>query len=339
MRLHHVLATILITFFCTQAYAGELPNEAQKMLDDLGATSMQQKNNGKLFRCLHGGTKRVSVSTLGDAVIFTGDYNYCREPGSMRDGFYEIMVRNGEIIGKSSKQSINGELFDAVQNDDIVKVRDLVERKADVNYFENISGGDQKKIDGWTPLMWAASKGNFEMVTLLLKSGAWINYLNSDVLNAVWIASANGHLGTVKKLVANRAFINNRNIEDVTPLMVAAMRGHHDVVKYLLDSKADINFVHKEGDSALMFALAHRHTNIAGLLIDYGADINIRNRFGVTALIIAAAEGNEEITRILLDKKADITPKTESGMTALDIAVAKGYSKIEKLIKHAQSSE
>ncbi len=338
MRMHHLLTTILITLFCGQVYAAELPEEAQKMLADLGAPEVQQQNNGKLFRCVFGGTKRVTVSLLGNATIFTADYNNCREPGSTRDGHDEIMVQNGEIIGSSSKRSINGELFDAAQNNDSAKVRELIGRKADVNYSEEISWENQRTIDGWTPMMWAALNGNTEMMTLLLKAGAWVNHLNGDVVNALWIASSSGRVETVKQLLKNRAYINNRNFEDVTPLMAAAMRGHYDVVNCLLGAKASINLVHKEGDSALMFALARSHTKVAQRLIDAGANINIRNKHGVTALMIAIAEGNEEIALKLLDNKADLAVKTDSGMTALDIALAKGNTKIAERIKQVQTS-
>lgn len=338
MSFHHFLTTILITFFCGQVYAAELPEEAQKMLADLGTPDVQQQNNGKLFRCVFGGTKRVTVSLLGNATIFTADYNNCRETGSTRDGHYEIMVQNGEIIGSKAERSINGELFDAVRDSDTAKVRKLIASKADVNYSESISGENHRSIDGWTALMWASSNGNNEIMPLLLKAGAWVNFMNSDVVNALWIASSNGCLEAVKVLLKNKAYINNRNYEDVTPLMAAAMRGHYDVVSCLLDAKASVNLVHKEGDSALMFALAGRHTRVAQRLIDAGADINIRNKYGVTALMIAIAEGNEGIALELLDKKADLAVKTDSGMTALDIAIAKGNSKIAEMIRQAQAS-
>ncbi len=341
MTLQRILTTILITFFCTRVYAVELPEEAQKMLADLGTPDVQQQNNGKLFTCVHGGTKRVTVSLLGNATIFTADYNNCRETDSTRDGHFEIMVQDGEKIGESTKRSINGELFDAVHDNKIEKARKLIKRKADVNYSESISSGDDITIHNWSPLMWAAFNGNSDMLKLLIKAGAWVNHLNSDVVNAVWLAASNGHLGAVKELAKHGAYINNRNIENVTPLMNAAMHGHYAVVKYLIDAKAAINLVHQDndGDSALMFALAQKHTDIARLLIDSGADINIRNKFGITALMIAVTEGNEEMVRKLLDNKADVTAKTESGMTALDIAHGKGSARIAEMINEAQASK
>ncbi len=341
MNLQHLLATILTTIFCAQAYALELPEEARKMLDDLGPPDVQQQNNGKLFKCNFGGTKRVTISLLGDATIFNADYNNCREQGITRDGSYKLMIQNGEIIGKTSKRSINGELFDAVRENKIEIVRKLIKRKADVNYSESIPTANQTYIDDWTPIMWASFNGNTQMIKLLVKNGAWVNYMNSDVVNPLWLAANNGHLGAVKELIKSGAYINNRNSENVTPLMTSAMQGHYAVAKYLIDSKADLNLVHKDndGDSALMFALGMRHADVAQLLIDSGADINIRNKFGVTALMIAVTEGNEEITKILLDKKADFGQKTKNGMTVLDIANGKGYSKIVEMIRSAEQAK
>lgn len=337
--LRPALLVLLATLISTLTYAAEIPDEVQRMLDDLGGPAVQLQNNGKLKSCALGGTKRVTVSEIGNASIFTADYLNCREPGSTRDGYYQLMLQNGEIIGKKSKRSINGELFDAVRDNQLKKVRNLVKNKADVNYSESVSQGEQAYIDEWTPLMWASVNGNTEIVKLLLKNGAWVNYLNSAVVSALWLAADNGHLAAVKELVKHGAHINNRNAENVTPLMAAAMHGHYAVVKYLIKAKADINLVHNnnDGDSALMLAIARKQNKVAQLLINSGANINISNKFGITALMIATAEGDEEIVVKLLAKNADISMKTESGLSALDIAVGKGYTRIAERLKKAKS--
>ena len=334
MKLISFCCALFVICFSLQVFAVDLPAEAQKMLDDLGTPEVQQRNSGKKMRCVYGGSKEITVSLLGGATIFSGDYNNCREAGSTRDGYYEVMVQNGEIVGQSSKRSVNGELFDAAKADDITKAKSLIRKKADVNYTESIATTEGGYIHGWSPLMSAAMTGNSAMVKLLLKSGAWVNYLNSRVVNALWLAAGNGNLDVVKMLVENRAYINNKNVEDITPLMNAAMNGHHNVVKYLIGSKADMNLVHKDGDSALMFALAYGHSDAARVLVDAGANVNIQNKYGVTALIIAATEGNEDMVRLLLLKKADITARIDAGKTALDIASSKGNVKIIELLRN-----
>lgn len=329
------LLAVLIMFATVPLPSGAagLPSEAQQMLDDLGEPSIQESNNNRLLNCRFGGTKKISVSPLENATVFSAEYLNCIEPGSTRDGYFEVIVRDNEIIGQAAKRSLNGELFDAVQVGDAEKVKSLIRKKADVNYTETIPTDGDGTVERWTPLMSAAAAGNTAIVRQLVNAGAWVNYMNSLSFNALWLASINGHLEVVRLLVAKGAYVNNRSSDEITPLMNAATYGHYDVVKYLVAHKADINLVHKDGDSALMFALAGGHNNIARLLIDSGADVNIKNEFGVSALLIAVVENNKEMVKLLLKKNADPTAKTDGGKTALDIAIAKGHEDIIKLLK------
>lgn len=311
----------------------KLPVEAQKMLDDLGSPEVQQLNNDKELRCINGGTKKITVSLLEDATVFGAEYNNCRESGLTRDGYFEVIVRNGEIVGESSRRSVNGELFDAVQEGNVASVKALIKKKADVNYTESIPTSDGGYIHEWTPLMTATVAGNADMVKLLIEAGAWVNFMNSHVVNALWLATTSGNAAVVKLLVDSKAYVNNRSVEEVTPLMNAAMNGYYKIAEYLIDAKAEINLVHKDGDSALMFALANGHNDLAELLVNSGANVNTQNKFGVTPLIIASAEGNEQMVRLLVKRKANVSAKTEAGKTALDIAVAKGNENIINLLR------
>jgi ankyrin repeat protein len=335
MKLLVFICGLVVTLGSLEAVAEDLPAEAQKLLDDLGAVAVQQKNNDKVLPCSYGGTKRITISPLQDAIVFTGEFNNCRERGETRDGYYEYIVKNGELVGKSSQRSKNGLFFDACRDGKLAEADKLIRDKADVNYTESISSTDGGHVHDWTPLMSAAVSGNLELVKLLVRSGARVNYLNSHVLNALWLAANNGHSNVVAYLISRHAYIHNQSDDDVTPLMAAAMNGHLEVVRVLLGAGARVDDVHKDGDSALMFALAQGHTAIARLLVDAGSDINIQNRFGASALIIATAEGNLEMVRLLLDKKANVSAKTDGGKTALDVAILKGNAAVQELLKKA----
>lgn len=334
MKFLTLVALVIFATFPLQAGAAVLPSEAQEILNDLGSTpDVQQKNNNKLLQCKFRGTKKISVSLLENATVFSAEYLNCIEPGSTRDGYFEVIVRNNEIIGQSVKRSVNGELFDAAQVGDSEKVLELIRKKADVNYSETIPVTEGGDVERWTPLMSAAAAGNMSIVKQLVNAGAWINYMNSKFFNALWLASINGHLEVVKLLVANGAYVDNQSDDEMTPLMNAATYGHYDVAKYLVTRKAKLNLVHKDGDSALMLALANGHSDIARLLIASGANINIQNKFGVTPLHIAVAENNEAMVKLLIEEKADRLAKTDGGKTALDIAKARGDEKIIKLLQ------
>lgn len=319
-----IICVVLGTFLCGQASAAERPDEAQKIRDELGRGTVRQ-NNGKVRQCLHGGTKRVSIFRRGGARVYAEDYLNCREDGSTRDGYFEVAVKDGVVVSRLAKPSINSELHDAVSGGDISRAAALIKKNADVNYAP----------DGWTPLMSAVRADNLAMVKLLVESGAWINYLNSSVGNSLSLAAANGNEEIVAYLIAHGAYLNNSNRNDVTPLMAAASNGHTSVVKKLVTASADINMTDRDGNSALMRALANGHTASAEQLIDSGADVTIANASGMTALLIAVETNNEIMTRKLIDRKAPLNVRSANGRSARDIALATGNDSIIRMIDPA----
>jgi ankyrin repeat protein len=309
-------------------------NIVKNMLFDIGGQT-ESKNNGKKTNCINGGSKKVSIVKTGEETTYTGEYLYCREGGTTRDGIYKVVAVAGMVLSSESRRSKNGELFDAARVGDVKKVKNAIKSKADVNYAESIDIADGVTINGWTPLMMAVTSRSLEVVKLLVSAGASVNYLNSQAFNAVKLAVDIDRIDMVKYLAEHGAYINNSNYEGATPLMSASVNGNYDIAKYLLSLHADLNSRQKDGDSALMFAVARGHVKLAFFLIDSGANVNIQNRFGISALIIAAAEGNAEIVNKLIDSKADLTAKTDTGKTALDIAVDKKHTAIVELLRKA----
>lgn len=339
MKLKTILLSAVIALTCpyaAQAYEYD-QEQTQKLIEnmikDLGGHDSIRKNNGKIMRCIYGGTKKVTITRSEPLTSYIGEYLYCREKDSIRDGIYEIVLNGNELESSESKRSINGQLFDAAMEGNTVRVMELIKAKADVNYTENISKTEGGSIEEWSPLMSAVVAGKLDIVKALVKSGAWVNYLNSMAVNALWIAANKGDLEIVRFLADKGAHINNSNYENVTPLMAAAMNGHREVVRFLVKKKAALDAASTEGDTALIFAIGQKQPAIASLLIDSGAEVNIRNRSGLTALMIAVAEGNEELVRKLLVKKANVSLKTSDGRTALDLARARGLTKIAELLE------
>lgn len=305
------------------------------MISDLGGQDGIRSNSGKIIRCLYGGSKKVSIAKIDGQTSYSAEYGNCREAGSIRDGIYKIVLRGDEVISSSSRRSRNGELFDAAMAGNAGQVRKLVKARADVNYTESVRRSEGGNIEEWTPLMSAVAAESPETVRVLVSSGAHVNYLNSMVVNALWIASNIGNAEIVRYLVQQGAYLDNKNKDNVSPLMTAVMNGHLPVVRVLVASKAQLNLGHDDGDTALMVALAGSHTEIARFLVDAGADVNVGNRFGTTALHIAAAEGNYEMVNLLIERRADLTARSDSGFTALAVARAKGNAEVAGLLEKA----
>jgi ankyrin repeat protein len=316
-----------------EAYAADPMSKLQKMVDDLGGDMAQvSRNNGKTIKCVRGGTKKITIRFSEKSSTYSAYYDNCRENNDVRDSIYEIETVGMEVVRDEEKPTRNRELFDAAMLDDVTKVRLQLSGKANVNVFYKIPKVEGGDINGWTPLMSAAANGNLEIVKLLVKEGAWINYLNGDVRNALWYATTTGKTELVKYLLEKGAYVNNSDISNMTPLMMAAVNGDSEIVKLLISYKANINMRHKDGDTALMFAVANGRSEIANVLISAGADLNAINKQGVTALIICAVENNIEVAKLLISNKVDVTAKTDFGKTALDIASAKGHTQLVHLL-------
>lgn len=97
--------------------------------------------------------------------------------------------------------------------------------------------------DGWTPLHWAASRSNFEVVKKIFfmsHSSAYgeHNSLTNMGRTPLHLAAFNGYSDIVSVL-GKTTSIDQRDDHGQTPLHLAAMRGHLNIVKELVKNGAD----------------------------------------------------------------------------------------------------
>lgn len=189
-------------------------------------------------------------------------------------------------------------LPEAVENNDVQKVRQLLDKGQHPNTPENRyaiimacvkgnaeilkmlldSGADVDAIDnfgtGLTALTIAAQQDNFDIVKMLLDRGADVNAcgfqrLRTPLMNASWGSSSR----TVSLLLDRGADVNQRDKYGYTALMLAASQGRHDIARLLLDNGADPNAACNEGISTLGLAQAMGHQNVVALLVERGARV------------------------------------------------------------------
>ena len=176
----------------------------------------------------------------------------------------------------ASVEALNVEMFENLYKGDVDKVRDVLQKGADVN------GRDK---NGLTPLsVCASAKGSFLTVRELLKH---------------------------KNLDANAT-----EDDGDSPLLAACRVGNLEVVVELLkDNRVDVNARDCSGDTVLMVAIHRCEQDIAVELLKYAkVDVNLTNNRGYTALLVAICRGEQDIAvELLKHAKVDVNARDCSG--------------------------
>ncbi|BDI29600.1 hypothetical protein CCAX7_16510 [Capsulimonas corticalis] len=205
-------------------------------------------------------------------------------------------------------------LIDAIYAKNIEQVRALLEGGADVNV------GDQF---GWTPLMFAASRGDHEIARLLLECGARIDIVGTDGKTALTLASGRRSNPQCKGLLRE---VCGKQIA----LVQSAERGEMDRVRALLGEGVDVNARGDDSRTALMGAAFGGHAEMAVLLLEHGADTEAvacgTDELYYTALSLAAALGHVSVVKLLINHGASTdavkTPRVRMDDVACPIEAA-----------------
>ena len=192
---------------------------------------------------------------------------------------------------KSQTDSSNSSwLIIAAQTGDLQSVNKLIDAGAEM---ESPGPGD------FTPLLFAAQNGHFEVVRALLKEGADCNKMSTVChCGALALASQNGHLEIVGDLLEAGVDVDQKDFEGPTALMQASLCGRLDVVTLLLEKKADVNQADTDGSTALILAAQEGHLEIVNALLDKGADRKAMIS-GYTAYQLAFGHGHLEVAAVL----------------------------------------
>ncbi|XP_049634823.1 ankyrin repeat, SAM and basic leucine zipper domain-containing protein 1 [Suncus etruscus] len=144
---------------------------------------------------------------------------------------------------------------------------------------------------GWTPLMYAASVSNVEMVQILLDRGANASFSKDKQTILITACSARGPEEQIVKCV-----------------------------ELLLSRNADPNVACRRLMTPIMYAARDGHPQVVTLLVAHGAQVNIQDENGYTALTWAARQGHKNVILKLLELGANKTVQTKDGKTPSEIA-------------------
>uniref|UniRef100_A0A8D1RFY5 Ankyrin repeat, SAM and basic leucine zipper domain-containing protein 1 n=1 Tax=Sus scrofa TaxID=9823 RepID=A0A8D1RFY5_PIG len=144
---------------------------------------------------------------------------------------------------------------------------------------------------GWTPLMYAASVSNVELVRVLLDRGANASFDKDKQTILITACSARGSeeqiLKCVELLLSRNADPNVACRRLMTPIMYAARDGHPQVVALLVAHGAEVNTQDENGYTALTWAARQGHKNVVLKLLELGANKMLQTKDGKTPSEIA----------------------------------------------------
>ena len=187
------------------------------------------------------------------------------------------------------------DFFDAIYNDDVAKVKEMVSEIAK-------NGQINTARKGTTPLHLSVLRSNKKIVSLLLDNGADPNVLNIGNLSPLFSC---GNSNIARLLLYNGADPNSRDLFDNTPLHYIIQLGDVKLIKILIDNRADVNARNLNGDTPLFgYFENYNHSpeitkSVFEYMIKHGADVNLPGVSGRTCLHLVALYCPEFIPTLL----------------------------------------
>ena len=232
---------------------------------------------------------------------------------------------------------------------------------------------DSTDTDGFTPLIWAARRGDRKAIWTLVKAGADVNFQTNYGASALYYTVKFCDLESVKALLnagANPCLVNkwghsplhhvryatpsltemvaslidagiDLNIKDscgLTPLHTSTFNNNVEAARAFLDHGANINALDNDRDSVLSQCLLLGSNDVAELLLSRGATCTSWDSMCNSILHLAALSGNLKTIEILYRAKlhtVDPDAVSRQGQTALQIAKAR-VSKAEGFVEKLQ---
>ncbi|EGE00100.1 hypothetical protein TESG_07422 [Trichophyton tonsurans CBS 112818] len=188
----------------------------------------------------------------------------------------------------------------AVHDDNIRLVAELLKWGVSCNQSSQVFG---------TPLCIAASRGNMEMVNLLLKFRADPSYFfrlhdRSNPRTPLQAAAFAGHEEIVDLLLQPNLGVQRSGDRFYRALVFAARGGHFNTFKQLVDAAAPQADPLFRWADCLMAACESGSIYLVRFILYKGGDIECMRRFE-TPLIRVARKGYHDIARVLLEAGAD----------------------------------
>ena len=179
----------------------------------------------------------------------------------------------------------------------------------------------------------AIAKQDLEDITRHITTGADVNQQNKSLWSPLHYAAVRGNTKAAALLLENGARVDMKTRKGKTALHFAADRNFIELAELLLDNGANIIEPAGDGWTPLHLAAARNRLEMARMLIKRGADTNALSLGGGTPLHEGAASASGELIQLLLDSGSKPETKARNGKTALDYAIELKNKEAEQILK------
>ncbi|XP_073726015.1 ankyrin repeat domain-containing protein 66 isoform X1 [Misgurnus anguillicaudatus] len=238
------------------------------------------------------------------------------------------------------------ELHQAAAVGDVDLVEEIIKKKScDPNHKD--TDWNQK-----TALHWAASKGQTEVVRILMENGARACLRTDDGWTPAHFAAESGRLAVLRLLHSLHAPIDKEDSSGDKPVRIAEIYGHEDCVHFLKKAEVESRNYHQmaklngltiddtddewQQEREANNAEKTSQTEVVRILMENGARACLRTDDGWTPAHFAAESGRLAVLRLLHSLHAPIDKEDSSGDKPVRIAEIYGHEDCVHFLKKAE---
>jgi ankyrin repeat protein len=226
------------------------------------------------------------------------------------------VLQAGSVFDMSGKgdDSLCGDVNHAIVSvqteSTLATVRDLVRM-----HMEKVND------DHTTRFLFAASRGDVKVITLMCDQGFDPNEADYDNRTALMISAVQGNTGIVRKLFSYEGTDPNKVDIHGNSALYEAVKGAHDgVIEVLIEHGASLCMEDNIAASTLCQVVSNGDIVTMKRLLKAKIQVNAGDYDNRTALHIACSEGNVVATKLLVEHGADLSVKDRWGNSIFDEA-------------------
>lgn len=183
----------------------------------------------------------------------------------------------------------------------------------------------------------------FQVVNLLLDSGARFLPTQRNRVTALQLAARNGHLDCVKMLLHHYPQDEHLNWADGrgwTALTEACSNGYLPIVNFLIEKGAKADHTDESKRTALHIAALRGHVEVCGALLAVKPELlDATDYFSATAMLLALDQQRIPVLEFLMMRKPDLAKGDKEGYTVAHVAALTGTVSVLRAVAIADRDQ